>query len=209
MRLSSLTGTKTQTPLTGVDNPSLCDDGLDVDNDARGDADANDTAMPIKDAPVNASHIASRSADQGPGRSGITHWSPTSICTVARASFGPSQPEISVPARPVTMDASVFAAASACMPSRAGGRCTLSHRLGLRPTHSATAVTTSSLLGVACVVAAPTVKRFRLRANLLNAVGCARMLGASYRGRQLETELRDVQRKEGVPQSKCCCMCSG
>ena len=53
------------------------------------------------------------------------------------------------------------------------------------PGHRSIAVTASSLLGVLCVTAA-TLKRLAARRNLLNAIGCVLMLGASYVGRVLE-----------------------
>lgn len=53
------------------------------------------------------------------------------------------------------------------------------------PTHRSIAVTSSSLLGVLCVVAA-TINRLVHRRNWLNAAGCVLMLGAAFRGRQVE-----------------------
>jgi hypothetical protein len=92
-----------------------------VDTDARSGAYAHDTGMPIKYAPVDVSPTLRRASPLEESRPGIRHLNPTSICTVARASFGPGRrgpdAEISVPARPVPMDASVFAR---YMPGRAG-----------------------------------------------------------------------------------------
>ena len=65
-------------------------------------------------------------------------------------------------------------------------------------THESVAVTGSSLFGVACVTAAATVKRVAAQRNVLNGLGCCLMLGASYRGRQMEQELG----------SGCCSSCS-
>jgi hypothetical protein len=55
--------------------------------------------------------------------------------------------------------------------------------------HGSIAITSSSLLGVSCVTAAATVKQVAPHRNIFNGVGCLLMLGASYRGRQLEQEL--------------------
>jgi|EP01043_Picozoa_sp_COSAG02_P065721 hypothetical protein len=51
--------------------------------------------------------------------------------------------------------------------------------------HKSIAATSSSLLGVCCTVGA-TVNRLAARRNWLNAAGTVLMLGAAYRGHQLE-----------------------
>jgi hypothetical protein len=56
------------------------------------------------------------------------------------------------------------------------------------PQHQSIAVTASSLTGVSCVTAAATLKSVAPHRNVLNVVGCILMLGASYRGRQIEQE---------------------
>ena len=56
------------------------------------------------------------------------------------------------------------------------------------PMHQSATVTASSLAGVSCVTAAATVAHFAPQRNVLNIVGCGLMLGASYRGRQIEQE---------------------
>ena len=63
--------------------------------------------------------------------------------------------------------------------------------------HGNLGVTSGSLLGVSCVTAAATIKRVAPHRNVLNGLGCVLMLGASYRGRQLEQELG----------SGCCSQC--
>ena len=67
--------------------------------------------------------------------------------------------------------------------------------------HGNVAVALSSLLGMACVAAAVTVKRLVSRRNWINAIGCVLMLAASYRGRQLESKL---QVQGGKRSSQCC-----
>ena len=93
--------------------------------------------MPIKCAPVNVSPTLHRASPLEECRTGNTHLNPTSICTVARASLRPGRrgpdAEISVPARPVPMDASVSAR---YMPGRAGA---LTGRYGTRGGDSSSA----------------------------------------------------------------------
>ena len=67
--------------------------------------------------------------------------------------------------------------------------------------HGSVAVTSSSLLGVLCVAAAATVKRFVRRRNWLNALGCVLMLAASYKGRELEWK------QKSKSSSPCCSQC--
>jgi hypothetical protein len=68
--------------------------------------------------------------------------------------------------------------------------------------HGNVAVTSGSLLGVSCVTAAATIKRLAPRRNLLNVAGCAMMLAATYKGRELE---RSQAEEHG---SQCCSGCS-
>jgi|EP01049_Picozoa_sp_SAG25_P014816 hypothetical protein len=77
--------------------------------------------------------------------------------------------------------------------------------------HGNVAVTSSSLLGMLLVAATATVKRLSPRGprrNLLNAFGCALMLGATFRARHLERSThRGAQpRAESSAQSsaQCC-----
>ena len=51
--------------------------------------------------------------------------------------------------------------------------------------HGSIAVTSSSLIGVLCVVAA-TINRLAARRNWFNIVGCVLMLCAAYAGQKLE-----------------------
>ena len=73
--------------------------------------------------------------------------------------------------------------------------------------HSNAAVTGSSVLGISCVTAASTVKRLTPHRTLLGGVGCAIMLAASYKGRELErtqVEMLETIEAQAKNESQCC-----
>ena len=73
--------------------------------------------------------------------------------------------------------------------------------------HANGLVVSSSLVGLACVVAAATAKQLTPRRGLINAVGCVIMLAASYRSRQLERKQMCGHKGKDVGQS--CSSCNG
>ena len=58
--------------------------------------------------------------------------------------------------------------------------------------HKSSATTSAALLGLSSMTVAAMVQRAAPHRNVLNGIGCVLMLGASYRGRQLEEEMGEA-----------------